>query len=236
MAATYALGESLLDLVLPRRCVGCGVAARGLCPGCAGAGEPFEVASAGQRIVAAGEYGGALRSALLGYKERGRRTLAVELGQLLGAAAAAVAADATEFGWPVTLVPVPTPRARARSRGGDHVLRLARRAGRLVPGAQVATPLRLIRIPADSAGLDLRERASNVSGAMSARPPRPGSGRAIVVDDIVTTGATLREAGRALRACGWDVSGAAVVAATPRHAETSAFELGTAAAGGLASS
>jgi predicted amidophosphoribosyltransferase len=75
--------------------------------------------------------------------------------------------------------------------------------------------LRLTRAVQDSAGLNIAGRAANLSGAFVAMAPRT-SRNAIVVDDITTTGATLAEAARALRAAGWSVDGAAVVAATPR--------------------
>jgi predicted amidophosphoribosyltransferase len=113
-------------------------------------------------------------------------------------------------------VPVPSARSVAAARGGDHVLRLARRAApvcgvRVIPNALVLT--RSVR---DSAGLGSRERTANLAHAMAARPGPPGVA-ALVVDDIVTTGSTLREAHRALEAAGWPVVGAAVVAATPRR-------------------
>jgi predicted amidophosphoribosyltransferase len=81
---------------------------------------------------------------------------------------------------------------------------------------RVASPLRLSREVADSAGLGAAERAANLAGAMSARrPARPGQ-PVVLVDDIVTTGATAREACRALGAAGWTPVGFAAVAATPR--------------------
>jgi predicted amidophosphoribosyltransferase len=97
-------------------------------------------------------------------------------------------------------------------------LRLARRAA-VVSGVRVAPGvLRLDRVVRDSAGLGRRERERNLRGALRARAPTATAGarRVVVVDDIVTTGATLREAVRALRSAGWDVAGAAVVAGTPR--------------------
>jgi predicted amidophosphoribosyltransferase len=96
------------------------------------------------------------------------------------------------------------------------VLRLARHAAR-----RTATPLvpalSLARRVRDSAGLHRDERAANLAGAMRATGPL-GSGRAVIVDDIVTTGATLHEAARALREAGWTILGGAAVAATPRRA------------------
>jgi predicted amidophosphoribosyltransferase len=96
------------------------------------------------------------------------------------------------------------------------VARLVRRAARSAAVAPLAPSavrgiLTLTREVQDSAGLDVAARATNLAGAMAARR---GSGTAVVADDIVTSGATLGEATRALRAAGWEVAGAAVVAAT----------------------
>ncbi len=78
--------------------------------------------------------------------------------------------------------------------------------------------LRLTRRVADSAGLSTEARRANLTSAFAARPAPEDSRRTVVVvDDITTTGATLAEAFRALDTAGWDVLGAAVVAATPRH-------------------
>jgi len=174
-------------------------------------------------LVAAGAYEDGLRRAVLAYKERGRRELAPQLGELLAASVAELLGAARPPpGAAVALVPVPSSRAARSARGGDHLQPLARRAGRrrglrIVPGA-----LSLVRNPADSAGLTRAERAANLDGAMRAAPA-PSGWRALVVDDVVTTGATLREAVRALRAAGWPVCGAATVAVTPRRHGTGAL-------------
>ncbi|MDT4912695.1 MAG: hypothetical protein QOC66_1823 [Pseudonocardiales bacterium] len=204
---------ALIDLVLPRRCVGCGSVLGLLCPLCLPT-EP--VLAAGSGTWAAAAYDGPIRTALLAYKERGRRDLAGPLAALL-ARSARVAAEAGR-GPPgrVVLVPVPSARSAVAARGGDHVLRLARRVASAT-GLRIARDgLALTRSVRDSAGLDSGERSVNLAEAMSARPAPPGMS-ALVVDDIVTTGATLREARRALATAGWPVVGAAVVAATPRR-------------------
>jgi predicted amidophosphoribosyltransferase len=204
---------ALADLVFPRRCVGCGSQLGVLCPECLPSG-PVRCGVDGTWWAA--RYDGAVRAALLAYKERGRRDLAGPLGALLArSVAAAWAAERSPPGR-VVLVPAPSARSVAAARGGDHVLRLARRAGarcglRTAPGA-----LTLTRSVRDSAGLGVAERALNLAGAMAARPAADGVG-ALVVDDIVTTGATLQECVRALRAAGWPVIGTAVLASTPRR-------------------
>jgi predicted amidophosphoribosyltransferase len=100
---------------------------------------------------------------------------------------------------------------------------------------EVAPLLRPARRVADQSGLGAGERASNLRGAFvavrpdrrlpppgtSPRPGRPaGTPSSLVVDDVVTTGATLAEAARALRAAGVPVGGAAAVLATPARYPT----------------
>jgi predicted amidophosphoribosyltransferase len=165
---------------------------------------------------AAAAYEGSVRTALLAYKERGRRDLAGPLAALVARAVRVAVASGPAPPGRVVLVPVPPARSAAAARGGDHVLRLARRAAVATGLRVVRDGLTLTRSVRDSAGLDIRERSVNLGEAMAARPPLPGVW-ALVVDDIVTTGATLREAQRALQAVGWPVLGAAVVAATPRR-------------------
>jgi predicted amidophosphoribosyltransferase len=204
-----ALADALLDLVLPRHCLGCAEQGSALCPAC----RPDTPLLTPGGVWAAGEYEDGLRDALLAYKERGRRDLAGVLGTLL--------ADAVRAAGPppgVVLVPVPSSRRAVRDRGGDHVLRLARRTSRLT-GIPVRRPLRLVRSVADSAGLGTQARAANLHRAMAAsRPSRLGTAATVLlVDDIVTTGATFAEASRALRMSGWRVVAAAAVAATRRR-------------------
>jgi predicted amidophosphoribosyltransferase len=210
---------ALLDLVLPRRCAGCGSPLGALCPSCVPR-QPVQRAAAGS--WAAAVYDGATRAALLAYKERGRRDLAGPLALLLArGVCAALVAERSPPGVgvlvDVVLIPVPSARSAAAARGGNHVLRLARRAAARCGVRVAGDVLALTRTVRDSTGLGPQARTANLAGAMTARPPRR-LGAAVIVDDIVTTGATLREARRALHAAGWQVLGAAVVAATPRRA------------------
>jgi predicted amidophosphoribosyltransferase len=200
----------LLDLVLPGRCAGCGRPGESFCSRC-GATVPLDAPVPGLTVVAAARYEGPIRSALIAYKERGRRELARPLGALLGLAVRQLPVS-TGVAMPIVLVPVPSSAGARRTRGGDHVVPVAR-AARTAP---VSRALRYVRQVRDSAGLDIEGRAANLLEAMAADPPSHGRA-AVIVDDITTTGASLVESARALRAAGWTVAGAAVVAATPRR-------------------
>jgi predicted amidophosphoribosyltransferase len=200
----------IVDLLFPQRCLGCSAAGTTLCRACA-PGEAFRHSYGDLAVWAAADYEDAVRAALLRYKERGRHDLERPLARLLRAALAAALAVA-EPATGAVLVPVPSRPAAVRARGGDHLLRLARRA--TPPGTAVCRALRLHRQVAESTGLDARSRRENLAGAMRAAAPR-ASPRAVLLDDVVTTGATLAEAARALRAAGWQVSSAAVLARTP---------------------
>ena len=159
-------------------------------------------------------YDGAVRAMVLAYKDRdgvGLTTaLAAALRRSLDAAVAGLA-----LAEPL-LVAVPSTRAALRHRGYDPVLRLALAAGtRPVRGALVH-----VRDVRDSAALSASDRADNMAGALSvpASMRTPLRGRPVVLlDDVVTTGATLAESARALRAAGATVATAAVIAATPRR-------------------
>jgi predicted amidophosphoribosyltransferase len=209
-----SLLAATLDLLLPRCCIGCAVAAETLCPRCRAAVLAPQARRLGPMTVrGAGRYAGVVQTMLIAYKERGRRDLAGPLASLL--------ADSVQRGPPGVLIQIPTRRAAKRERGGDPLARLVRRAG-WQSGRPVAPALRTIRPVQDSVGLNAAERAQNLASAMRAAPPPSPGAPCLVVDDIITTGATLLEARRALLAAGWSVRGGAVVALVPRGGEVEA--------------
>jgi predicted amidophosphoribosyltransferase len=119
---------------------------------------------------------------------------------------------------PLALVPMPSRRKVVRERGADTTAHLARTAARAL--REVGVPVRVVpalchaRAVEDQAGLSREQRQANLAGALRVR--RAGvvaAATTILVDDISTSGASLAEAARALRAAGVPVLGAATIAA-----------------------
>ncbi|POM27004.1 DNA utilization protein GntX [Actinomadura rubteroloni] len=119
----------------------------------------------------------------------------------------------------IHVVPIPSARRAVRRRGDDPMLNITRTAVRTLTNEGLAfvltTALKQARPVADQAALTRTERIANLKGALAATRPLDGA-RVIVVDDIVTTGATLTEAVRTLRRAGAHVLAAATIAATTR--------------------
>jgi predicted amidophosphoribosyltransferase len=244
---------ALLDLLLPVSCAGCGVGGAVVCDRCrswlvgrVARRDPSPAPPGLPPVHAAARYADPVRALVVRHKERAAFGLtAVLAAALADAVVAAVGASSSQVRAgprPVLLVPVPSQRATARSRGHDATGRLARRAAwssrrRGVP-AVAAPVLTHRRSVADQAGLGAAERHANLAGALTVpvtAAPRVAGRAVVVVDDVVTTGATAAEASRALRAAGAIVLGVAVVAATPRTAGAGATGHMVAASRGHAS-
>ncbi|OKJ22995.1 ComF family protein [Streptomyces sp. CB01580] len=247
--------REISGLVLPVSCGGCGRPRTELCEECRAVlygGVPRRVRPdpepAGLPVVhAAAPYENGVRGVLLAHKERGALGLAGALGRALAGAVRAGAertgpAGQTGSAEPLLLVPVPSARRSVAARGHDPTRRIAlaaaaelRRSG--VP-ARVVPVLRQRRVVADQAGLGARQRERNLAGALTVAAGGGrllATGRVVLVDDLMTTGASLAEAARAIGAeCGYGRSAhgggraraahvngrAAVVAVSP-----SAFEI-----------
>ena len=112
------------------------------------------------------------------------------------------------------LVPAPTRASSARSRGGDPVTALCESAVSRLPGWRALQALATSESSADQSELTAGERADNMRAAVLLRPcAQQLTGQSVVlVDDVVTTGATLRASAARIRAVGGDVAGAIVLA------------------------
>jgi predicted amidophosphoribosyltransferase len=209
----------LMDVLAPTSCAGCGEPGPACCVTCRAVwGSLREVArppTAGLvPVYALAAYRGVARRLVLAYKERGRRDLASSLGAAL-AEAVPLLPGAGRVAW---LVPVPSRRRAARVRGGPHVQRLAKCCVRSLAGAGrpavLATVLEFEAGVRDSVGLDRRQREVNLAGRIGFRlrgAPPPGT-PVVLLDDVVTTGATAAACTRALTASGLVVT--AVLALT----------------------
>ncbi len=180
-------------------------------------------------VHAAARYADEVRAALLAHKERGVLALTAPLGAALAGAVRAglreVRGDgpgartgtreqeaAPRVRGPVLLVPVPSARRAVRTRGHDPARRIALAAAgelrRTGTPARVLAVLRQRHAVADQSGLGARQRLDNLAGALAVVPGGGrllgGGGPVVLVDDLMTTGASLTEAARALRAAtGW---------------------------------
>ncbi|MFI9082161.1 ComF family protein [Streptomyces sioyaensis] len=218
--------RELAGLVLPVDCAGCGRPRTELCAQCRralardGLGarrvRPRPAPAGLPPVWAGAPYADEVRAVLLAHKERGALPLAGPLGAVLAGAVRGL----WPGGGPLLLVPVPSARRAVAGRGHDPVRRIARAAAgelrRVGTGARVLAVLRQRRAVADQAGLSARQRLENIAGALEvpdvARRLLAGL-PAVLVDDLVTTGATLAEAARAMAVAGGRVVGAVVVAA-----------------------
>jgi predicted amidophosphoribosyltransferase len=199
----------MLDLILPLECGGCGAPSTRWCGACAaelalGPDAPRVVTprvDAGVPVFALGRYAGARRQAIVAMKDRGRADLIAPLAQALAVGVHRL------LTWglldvPLTIVPAPTRRASARRRGGDPVTRMAAAAVNGHAGIVVVPALRIKALARDSAGLSTTERERNIAGRVVPTRQHLTASEVLLVDDIITTGATARESVRVLHTAG----------------------------------
>lgn len=216
--------RTLLDLVLPAECGGCRAPGTSWCADCARAlavGDPIALRP---RVVgvppawAAGPYGGPWRGAVLALKERGRRDLVDPLAAALAGTVQCLRAwgelDPSELAQ-LALVVAPSRGRAARRRGGDPVAAVARAAaGRLTGERVTVSPcLRTGGGARDSVGLSAAGRSANLHGRVRVRgEPPPSGGCVVLVDDVLTTGATAAAGTAALAVVGVRVHAVVVLA------------------------
>jgi len=190
MFAPLARGVvSVLDMVLPQRCVSCNVFGDDLCDACCSrfltsapvvhTDHPSMLS-----VTAIGSHTGGLRDAILALKFRQRRRVAIRLGTLLGRCLRRRAGY---------LVAVPLHAARLRERGFNQALEIANGIASVCDIPIADGVIVRHRATAPQSGLAQRDRRGNVEHAFEAGPnTRRVRGQTIVlVDDVMTTGATL---------------------------------------------
>ena len=234
----------IVALALPVECVCCGKEDLALCAGCerrlrtltrhpfrAETGAPALMDTDGSVIlpvVAAGIYREELSQSILAFKRHGQGQLRTVLSKVLASALAAAYAGTDAM----VLVPVPSSGSAYRKRGFSPVHLLLAGVRRSFDGRrpECTDALRKVRNPGTASGLignglsggqkglGRGDRSRKVRGSM--RTVRGARGRSlrgrqcIIVDDVLTTGATLAEAARAIHEAGGIVRGAVVLAAT----------------------
>jgi ComF family protein len=220
MSPVTTIPNRMLDLAFPARCPGCGREGPPICAGCTPAldarlelpagvaiGLPSDVPAPLLQLEWCAPFSGLVRRALHELKYGGETRLAIPLGEAIGRRWRRVAAGGD------VLVPVPVHAERARRRGYDQAVLIARVAAAAL-GMPCAPILERARATTAQFDLDRVTRATNVHGAFRLRPPptaaasapapaQPLAGRWIVlVDDVVTTGATLSACAKPLMAAG----------------------------------
>lgn len=206
--AVRRLLEDAADLLWPLRCPGCGEPGQ-WCSDCrpsAGISGAVALIDETTAVVAVDRYDSPTGAAVRAWKLGGRRGLTPMLAEHL---ADAVAHLLGEPG-PLALVPVPARPHSRRKRGADLIADLAAAAAVQLPTARVERCLRWRRRVAEQVGAAPGERRSNLRGSMEA--VRAPSVPALIIDDVLTSGATVAEAARALRAAGAGAVGGAVIA------------------------
>jgi ComF family protein len=190
--------SAALDLAFPASCAGCGIEGEPLCaacrpsldtrlglPGGTPIGLPADLPEPLLQLEWCAPFAGPVRDALHQLKYLGERRLAQPLGEAVAQRWCRVGVGAT------VVVPVPVHAERERQRGYDQAALIAEVAAREL-GLPFARALERVRATIAQFELDRDKRSRNVSGAFRVRDPSVVVGQwVLLVDDVITTGATL---------------------------------------------
>lgn len=191
---------NLADLVFPTECVICGARGKMICVACGMLFQPGVIKRAGMNINALSDYA-QVSTALFEYKEKLVFGLSKEFARHISAdmskAYVENKADAVAV--------IPTTRRSFRKRGFNPAREVVNRCG-----LPISDGLKFIRQPVDQLGLSAEERKTNLKRSMVF----DGKQRVLLFDDVLTTGATLKEAVRAIERSGSVVAGIWVLSAT----------------------
>jgi ComF family protein len=201
--------DELLNLLSPPTCAACDAATRlPLCEACRGSVDPAPAVRwlDGKRLVVAGNYAPPLSTAIIRFKYEGRAELSRALADLV--TPPLLALDLPED---ASFVPVPLHAARLATRGYNQAALLARALGKRTGRSCHPRLLARARATERQVGKARSERLTNAEDAFALRQPRVIS-RAILVDDVVTTGSTVRACAQALANGGIELCAVVAVA------------------------
>jgi predicted amidophosphoribosyltransferase len=207
--------KSLAELIFPSRCIGCSQLGISICSTCRKKWHPhiyqrgLKVLGKTYPVISAIRYSPIASRVLLSAKEA-NQIAADEL--LIKATAHSLRYFIRSYG-SGDLIPIPSRKSATRKRGRNFMQEITESVAReeSVKSLDILQHLRAVK---DQSQLNSQQRSSNISGAFTTSIKLPESGGLgnirplIIVDDLVTTGATLVEAIRALRSAGFEVLGA----------------------------
>lgn len=199
MSLTYIL-DAILRTLFPDRCASCKKTGTLFCDTCraelqAYPGHMRRLPPALSDVYIGYVFGGPLRDAVHSMKYHRRRRMAEPLGYLL-----TEALDASGFVVDAML-PIPMHKARLAERGFNQAAELALQVGKLC-GIPVLHGLERIRATEQQAHLNSAQRATNVQGAFLWMGSQPPPARLLLIDDVLTTGATMNACAEALQRAG----------------------------------
>lgn len=238
-----AIFPDLCALLWPVQCVGCGIPDRACCSQClqefresaksrAARSFPHTERASNLRVEAALPYAGTARAMLVAMKHAGRMQFLPPLGAAIAEPIGRLCArrsPVARLRQPTYVVTMPSSRASVRKRGFRHLEVLAHRALRELrddADCEAVTLCRGALVPGEGrrtqVGLSASARETNAARIELRRTARSllEGQPVIIVDDIVTTGASLRAAHTVLSAYGVQVVGAAALCWVPRKDES----------------
>jgi len=196
--------SELSQLIFPTRCYGCNAIGLSICTLCRREWIPhyYKTQTSALSVHSALIYSPTASKIILAAKENGLQGADDLLIEAIIHVLNKARLDKAYF----TLVPVPSSRQSQRGRGRSFIVDLTKTISKHT-GIAVNDCLQVSRRVSDQSGLTRVERISNMQGAFSLKSGSILRGDAIVIDDVVTTGATLQEAARALNSQGFHAFG-----------------------------
>ena len=193
--------SALLDLVFPSKCVVCERPPQLVCSGCLPTPRPHSELLTGYPLGCDLDLEGAAERLITGYKDQSKLALASDLAGYLDLAIGQHPGEPAKFLFP------PSSQKNFARRGYNPVELICSNSVQLRPLKRVRA--RSIKFTLDQRGLSAKDRRENLEGAFEVES---GCGSLLIVDDVVTTGATVRSLASASAAAGFEVVGICVVA------------------------